>query len=96
MCCAVTIMLIFGPRAAAIVWSLLDPTRWLVFDNLIVPILGLIFLPWTLLAYVWLSPDGVGGIEWVIVVIAFLVDIGSLSGGAYSNRRRIRQYRSRA
>ena len=93
MCCAVTILLIFGPRVAAIVSSVLDPTRWLVFDNLIVPVLGLIFLPWTLLAYVWLAPDGIGGLEWVIVVIAFLVDIGSLSGGAYGNRDRMKRKR---
>jgi hypothetical protein len=94
MCCVVSILLLIGPRAAAIIWSLVDPVRWQVFDNLIVPVLGLIFLPWTLLAYVLLAPDGVGGIEWVVVVIAFLADIGSLSGGAYGNRERIRRYRA--
>lgn len=94
MCCVLSVLLLIGPRAAAIIWSLVDPARWQVFDNLIVPILGLIFLPWTLLAYVFFAPDGVGGIEWVVVVIAFLVDIGSLSGGAYGNRERIRRYRA--
>jgi len=89
MCCVITILLLIGPRAAAIIWSLVDPARWLVFDNLIVPILGLIFLPWTLLSYVLLAPDGIGGIEWVIVIIAFLIDIGSLGGGAYGNRKRM-------
>ncbi len=90
MCCVISILLLIGPRAAAIIWSLVEPSRWLVFDNLIVPVLGLLFLPWTLLAYVFLAPDGIGGIEWVIVVIAFLIDIGSLSGGAYENRKRKR------
>jgi hypothetical protein len=95
MCCVLTVLLFFGPRITAIVWSLLDPLRWQVtFDTLIVPCLGLLFLPWTLLAYVFFAPGGVGGIEWVVVVIAFLADIGSLSGGAYGNRERIRRYRA--
>jgi hypothetical protein len=93
MCCVVTILLLIGPRAAALLWSLIDPGRWLVFDNLVVPCLGILFLPWTLLAYVLLAPGGVGGIEWVVVIIAFLVDIGSLGGGAYGNRKRIPQRR---
>lgn len=93
MCCVITILLLIGPRAAALVWSLLEPTRWQVFDNLVLPCLGILFLPWTLLAYVLLAPDGVGGIEWVVVIIAFLIDIGSLSGSAYGNRERIWQSR---
>jgi hypothetical protein len=93
MCCVITILLLIGPRAAALVWSLVEPSRWLVFDNLVLPCLGIIFLPWTLLAYVLLAPDGIGGIEWVVVIIAFLIDIGSLSGGAYGNRKRIQEWR---
>jgi hypothetical protein len=93
MCCVVTCLVLIGPRAAALLWSLVEPQRWLVFDNLVVPILGVLFLPWTLLAYVLLAPDGVGGIEWVVLIIAFLIDIGSLSGGAYGNRKRIQQWR---
>jgi len=92
MCCAITILLFFGPRATALVWALLDSARWQVtFENLVLPCLGFLFLPWTLLAYVLVAPGGVDGLEWVLLVIAFLVDIGSVSGGAYGNRNRIRQ-----
>lgn len=91
MCCVITLLLLIGPRAAAIIWSLVDPARWLVFDNLIVPVLGLIFLPWTLLAYVLVGPDGVAGIDWVILIVAFLIDMGSTSGGAAQNRKRKRR-----
>lgn len=92
MCCVITLLLLVGPRAAALVWSLVDQTRWQVtFDNPVVPILGLLFLPWTLLAYVLVAPGGVNGLDWVWVIIAFLIDIGSLSGGAYSNRGRLRR-----
>lgn len=92
MCCVITLLLLVGPRAAALVWSLVDSARWQVtFDNSVVPILGFLFLPWTLLAYVLVAPGGVNGLDWVWIIIAFLIDIGSLSGGAYSNRRRFRR-----
>lgn len=93
MCCVITILLLIGPRAADLVWSLVEPQRWLVFDNLVVPILGIIFLPWTLLAYVLFAPGGVEGLEWALIILAFLIDIGSLGGGAYGNRQRIQEWR---
>lgn len=93
MCCVITLLLLIGPRAAAIIWSLVDPARWQVFDNLIVPVLGLIFLPWTLLAYVLVGVDGVAGLDWLWLIIAFLIDMGSNSGGAYKNRDRIKRKR---
>lgn len=94
MCCIITILLLIGPRAAAIVWALVDQARWQVtFDNLILPCMGIIFLPWTTLAYVLVAPGGVGGLDWLWLIIAFLIDIGSLSGGAYKNRDRMRRSR---
>lgn len=93
MCCLLTILLLIGPRAAAIVWWLLDTARWqttFADINVIVPVLGLLFLPWTLLAYVFFAPGGIEGLEWAVLVVAFLVDIGSTSGSAYRNRERIR------
>lgn len=93
MCCVITLLLLIGPRAAALFWSLIDPNRWLVFDNLVVPCLGILFFSWTLLAFVLFGSDGVSTIEWVILIIAFFIDIGSISGGAYGNRERIQRYR---
>ncbi|MCC6612514.1 MAG: hypothetical protein IT320_03490 [Anaerolineae bacterium] len=94
MCCIITILLVIGPRAAAIVWSLIDPARWQVtFDNLLLPCIGIIVVPWTTLAYVLVAPGGVGGTDWLWLAIAFLIDIGSTSGGAYQNRGRIRRNR---
>lgn len=92
MCCVISLLLLIGPRAAAFVWWLVDSARWQgTFDNAVVPILGFLFLPWTLLAYVAVAPGGVGGLDWLWIIIAFLIDIGSLSGGAYGNRRRFRR-----
>jgi hypothetical protein len=92
MCCVISLLLVIGPRAAALVWSLVDQPRWqATFADPIVPILGLIFLPWTLLAYVLVAPGGVNGLDWLWIIIALLIDIGGTSGGAYSNRRRFRR-----
>lgn len=65
-----------------------------IFGGLLVPFLGFLFLPWNSLAYVavW-TVGGLSPIGWLIVVLAFLVDIGSFGGGAYRNRDRARRYR---
>ncbi len=97
MCCLITILFIIGPRAAAFVWALTDQARWNVtFDNAILPCIGILFLPWTVLAYVLLAPGGVEGLEWILLIIAFLTDIGGTSGGAARNRDRFPQLRSRS
>lgn len=59
------------------------------FDSWIVPFVGFFLLPWTTLAYaaMWASSDKVAGFEWFIVVLAFLIDLGSFAGG----RRRRRE-----
>ena len=60
------------------------------FDGWIVPFLGFFLLPWTTLAYavMWSTSDGVDGLEWFIVVLAFLFDLGAYANGG---RRRPRQ-----
>jgi hypothetical protein len=59
------------------------------FDSWFVPFLGFCLLPWTTLAYVvmWSSSNQVTGFEWFIVILAFLIDLGSY---AQSGRRRAR------
>ncbi len=91
MCCALATLAILGPRAAVIIWWLLDQARWAAaFNNFILPLLGFIFLPWTTLAYVlvW-APSGVSVFGVALVALAFIVDIGSYAGGAYGNRDRM-------
>ena len=89
MCCFFTILLFLGPRFAGIVWWLIQPARWnLAFDTFIIPILGIIFLPWTLLMYVIVAPGGLTGLEWVFVGLMLFFDIGSYVGGGWGNRSR--------
>ena len=93
MCCLVTTLFLIGPRAAIAVWWLLQPGRWqLAFHDMLVwPVLGLLFLPWTTLAYVVAAPAGtiVTGAGWVLVVLGLVVDVAGYAGG-YGNRDRAR------
>ena len=91
MCCFFTILLFFGPRLAIFFWWLYDTfgnrlgyfDR--VFDGWLIPLLGFIFLPWTLLMYMIVWPGGILWWEWIFIVLAVFADISSYTGG-YRNR----------
>jgi hypothetical protein len=93
MCCVLTVLIFLGPRVAGIVWWLIQPARWVgttpasAFSSWIWPVLGIIFLPWTTLMFVILAPGGIHGFfEWLFMVFAVIIDIGSYGGGGYGNR----------
>jgi hypothetical protein len=91
MCCLVTILALLGPRAAILIWYLFQPSRWnATFETIVWPLLGALFLPWTTLMYVLVAPGGVAGWDWVWMILAVLIDLGSYGGGGYGNRDRIR------
>jgi hypothetical protein len=90
MCCIFTVLALLGPRAAAVIWWLLEPARWnLTFDGLLVPVLGIIFLPLTTLMYVIVAPGGVEGFDIVWLGIAFGLDLFTMLGGGYKNRSQL-------
>jgi hypothetical protein len=93
MCCAFTLLIFLGPRAAIIAWWLLDMARWqAAFGSFIWPVLGFFFMPWTTLAVVLVAPGGVGGLELILIMIAIAVDVTSYAGGAYGNRKHVPGY----
>ena len=55
----------------------------LAFAGWFLPLLGLLFLPWTTLFYVVVySPiTGVTGFGWFFVILGFLFDLGSYGAG---------------
>ena len=82
MCCLISALLLVGPRFAFLVYWLSARGSAQVraaFDGWLVPLLGVIFLPWTALAYVVLFP--IAGFEWFLVAVAFLVDLAAYGGG---------------
>src|SRR5512134_3344264 len=77
MCCFVGALAIIGPRFVLAVWWLFGNKVELAFDSWWLPLLGLIFLPWTTLAYViaW-QPGGLDG-NWdaLLIVIGVALDV---------------------
>jgi hypothetical protein len=80
----------FGPRAAILVWYIIEPVRWnATFDTFLWPLAGFLVAPWTTLMYVLVFPAGITGFDYVWIVIGIAMDVFSWSGGAYTNRNRM-------
>jgi hypothetical protein len=87
MCCFFLLIAGLGPRIGILlIWIFGDRVDF-AFDSWIWPLLGLIFLPWTTLAYLitW-DPAGVNAAEWLLILLGLVADIATYS--ARSARRR--------
>jgi hypothetical protein len=77
MCCFVGGLAILGPRFVLAFWWIFGNKVDAAFDSAIWPLLGLVFLPWTTLAYViaW-QPGGING-NWdvLLIVLGVTMDI---------------------
>ena len=60
------------------------------YHNLLLPLLGFIFLPLTTLAYAWMmnSHRPLEGTNLLILLIAAIIDAGGLGGGEWHRRSR--------
>jgi hypothetical protein len=70
--------LMFWPRLFIIGFAIFSPTIGHAFGSTLAVIAGFLLLPWTTLMYavMWsISSNTVSGWEWIVVVIAFVVDI---------------------
>ncbi len=89
MCCLISTLFLFGPRAAIVVWWLLQPARWAAaFDTVLWPIIGVVLMPWMTLMYVIVAPNGLDTIDFIWVAIGLAMDVFTWAGGAYTNRER--------
>lgn len=89
MGCLVVLLAFISPRLALFAIFLFSDLLSEAFDSWFLPLLGFFLLPWTTLAYavMWtVNSNRVSGFEWFIVILAFVVDLGS-----YANRGRVRR-----
>jgi hypothetical protein len=89
MACLVVLLAFISPRLALFAIFLFSDLLSRAFDSWFVPLLGFFLLPWTTLAYavMWsASSNQVTGFEWFIVILAFVIDLGS-----YASRGRARR-----
>jgi hypothetical protein len=87
-CCAGAIVFAGAPRLALFVLWLVTDRLSIAFDSFWPGLAGFILLPYTTVLYVlaYAPGTGVSGIGWVLVVLGLLLDLGSYSSGAYSQR----------
>jgi len=81
MCCLFASAAFVGPRFALLIWWIFGSKVDAAFSTWIWPLLGLLFFPWTTLAYVIARgpmPD-VSGWCWVLVALAFAADVATYS-----------------
>jgi hypothetical protein len=84
MGCLVVLFAFISPRLALFALFLFSDLLSRAFDSWFVPFLGFFLLPWTTLAYavMWSSSNHVNGFEWFIVILAFVIDLGSYARGS--------------
>jgi hypothetical protein len=87
MGCVFALLALISPRLALFFIWLFSDALSRAYDSWLLPLLGFFLLPWTTLAYVamWeLGTGEVSGFEWFIVILAFVVDLGSYVQGGRS------------
>lgn len=87
-CLAVAIALLF-PRLAIVLLVIFGDYIGRAYDTVLWPLLGFFFMPYTTLAYAAARNEhgGVDGPYLVLVIVAVLVDLGVIGGGARQSRR---------
>lgn len=89
MPCLLALLCVAFPRIAIILLWLFTNFFDHIYHNVLIPILGFIFLPLTLLVYTFLRDTGqpLGTAQIVFLFIAVIVDLGLVGGGAWGRRR---------
>ena len=89
MGCLLVLLAAASPRLVLVLFWIARPLQFdAAFGGPIVPLLGIIFLPFTTLMYVIVQTPGVGlaGSDWIWVGLAFLVDISHTAAVATDRR----------
>jgi hypothetical protein len=89
MPCLLALLALAFPRIVLLVVFFTSTYLERAYKTLLWPLIGFLFLPLTTLAYAWAmnSHGSVEGMYLVVLVLAVLLDLGLLGGGA---RRRSR------
>jgi hypothetical protein len=83
------------PRLALIGMWWLTPFVTNAFGGPVLPLLGLIFLPITTMAYAFVHAGGMSLLSWLIVGLALVVDLGIAGGAGWTNRNQIPGYKQK-
>ena len=88
MCCLFAALAVIGPRFVLVMMWIFGDRVDFAFDSWIWPFLGLLFLPWTTVAYVlaW-QPGGINGFwDYALIALGLILDIATYSSRAAGKR----------
>jgi hypothetical protein len=86
----VLILFVAFPRIALALIFFMSDYLQRAYHNLLILLLGFIFLPLTTLAYAWMTntKQPIEGVNLIILLITVVVDLGGIGGGEYHRRSR--------
>jgi hypothetical protein len=90
MPCLLLFIILGFPRVALVLMWLFSTYLQRAFHGLLLPVLGFIFLPLTTIVYAWELNSGMptAGINLLWLLLAVIIDLGGLGGGAHRQSRR--------
>ena len=91
MGCLLVLLASFAPRLVLVLMWIFGDMVDQAFSGFVIPLLGLVALPYTTLFYV-LAWNPVGGPSvwgWFLVAGGFLLDVAHWAGNAYNGRQRL-------
>jgi hypothetical protein len=90
MPCLFLILILAFPRLVLLLLFFFSNYLTRAYHDLLLPLLGFIFLPLTTLAYAWMvnSHLPLEGVNLIILILAVVLDLGGLGGGEYHRRSR--------
>lgn len=90
MPCLLLVLVLAFPRLVLLGMFFLSNYLDRAYHGLLIPLLGFIFLPLTTIVYAWEVNSGtpVEGVYLVALIVAVIIDIGGIGGGASRRRGR--------
>jgi hypothetical protein len=90
MPCLLVLLILAFPRIILLCMWFFTHMLDRAYSNLLIPVLGFLFLPITTIVYAWMVNEHLPlqGVNLIILVVAVLLDAGSHSGGSGYYRRR--------
>jgi hypothetical protein len=81
MGCLLALVALISPRLALILLWIFSDVLSRAYDSWVIPLIGFFLLPWTTLTYAafwdWGAGREVTGYEWIFVIVAVVIDLGS-------------------
>jgi hypothetical protein len=89
-CFLLLILLLFPRVALALMWFYSTYLQTAFHGGLVLPVLGFIFLPLTTIVYAWEINSNMptAGINLLWLLVAVIIDLGGIGGGAHRQSRR--------